>query len=181
MTTTEYINNSSQFENRADDMIQRLAENFDVAHAAQGIGDEFLEFMMALEELYNMEQDQLGLFEEQVTKEAGDIMWYVAILCRKYGYNLDNNAIVSDKIPVMSLMYSIQKLLGDLKKHVFYGKELNHNDMQFCINNIVRNLTSICNKPIEEIIERNYNKLYARYSGQQFSSEAAINKDESKE
>ena len=180
MTTNDYIQLSGQFENRSEEMIQRLAENFDVCHAAQGIGDEFLELLLAMNDAYNQE-DELGFFNQAIVKEAGDVMWYIAILCRKFGYNLEPTAVIADMDTYPSTVQVTQRMLGALKKYVFYGKELDHNDMQFCINVIIRNMEQICNQSIDEILQRNYDKLYARYAGQSFTNEAAINKNEANE
>lgn len=182
MTTQQYVAQSAQFENTSDEMVQRIADNAQVVHAVLGVADEFLEFMMEVETLSGIEEDALGLFHEKCVKEAGDILWYMAILCRKYGYSMsvDEATLIENKDELLSLVYSCQNIQSAFKKHLIYGKELDHASIQFWINCITWHLQRILNTPIEEIMKRNYDKLSARY-GDKYSNDAAINKDESNE
>jgi len=179
MTTDQYIAENAKFESRGEEIAARVGENFDTVHAVLGIGDEAFEFMLELEAAYG-EEDPLDLFKEKIVKEAGDILWYIAILCRKYGYTISIDALVSNTEPLPSFAYAVQSLMSAFKKHLFYGKELSHNDIQFWINCVARGLVNITNEPLEAIMDRNYQKLSARYD-QAFDAEKAINKDESVE
>jgi NTP pyrophosphatase (non-canonical NTP hydrolase) len=179
MTQDQYISNTAKFESRGEEIAARVGENYDTVHAILGIGDEAFEFILELEAAYG-EEDTLGLFQEKIIKEAGDILWYIAILCRKYGYIISIDALVSNTEPIPSFAYAVQSLMSAFKKHLFYGKELPHNDIQFWINCIARGIVNITNQPIEPIMDRNYQKLSARY-GETFEADKAINKDESVE
>lgn len=179
MTIEQYIAQSAQFENNSPEMVQRIADNADLVHAALGIGDEFLEFMIELEAMHGVE-DELGLFEEKVIKEAGDVLWYIAIACRKFGYKIDVDAIIADKEPLVSFAYATQSVLSAFKKFLIYGKELDHQSINFWINVICRHFQGMLNIPVEQIMERNHQKLAARY-GDKYSNEAAINKNEANE
>lgn len=75
------------------------------------------------------------------------------------------------------------ELLDQLKKHIFYGKELDRTNIieelgdQFWYMAVI---THCLNIPLSEILEKNINKLKARYP-EKFSSEKAINRDLEKE
>lgn len=182
MTIEQYIERSAQFENKSEEMVQRIAENAEVVHAALGIGDEFLEFMMEVEAMSNVDSDEFGLFHSNCIKEAGDILWYLAILCRKYNYSMkvDGAALIANMNEFPSLIYSCQSIQSAFKKHLIYGKELDHASIQFWIDVIVWHLQRILKTPIEDIMDRNYQKLSARY-GDKYSNDAAINKNEANE
>lgn len=179
MTIEQYIAQSAQFENNSPEMAQRIADNPDLVHAAFGIGDEFLELMLAMEEEFDLD-DHLGLFREKVIKEAGDVLWYMAIACRKFGYTIDIAAVIANKEPLQSVAYAIQCILSTFKKWFIYGKEIDHTHVQFLISVVCRHFQGMFEIPIEQIMERNYQKLSARY-GDQYSDDAAINKDETNE
>lgn len=182
MTSQQYVAQSAQFENNSQEMVQRIAENPEVVHAILGVGDEFLEFMMETEVAHSVEDDQLNLFKEKCVKEAGDILWYLAILCRKYNYSMevDEPSLIANKDQFMSLIYATQSIQSAFKKHLIYGKELDHSSIQFWINTILWHLERILETPIQDIMKRNYEKLSARY-GDKYSDEAAINKNENNE
>lgn len=173
MTTTEYISQSEQFENQSDEMKERVAQNAQLLHGVIGLSDELLEFVLEI-------ADEKSNYEKTI-KEAGDIMWYIAIMCRKYGYTIEVDSVIDDLDATHSLAVCVQRLLDAFKKHVFYGKELDHAANQFHINCIARNLADICQVSIETILERNIAKLSNRYSNSTFSNDAAINKDETNE
>lgn len=179
MQIEQYIAQSAQFENNSPEMIQRIADNPDLVHSALGIGDEFIEFMIELE-AQNSVDDDLGLFQEKVVKEAGDILWYMAIACRKFNYNITAEVVISDKEPIISFAYAIKSILSAFKKYLIYGAELDHQSIEFWISIVCRYLQGMLNTPIEQIMQRNYQKLSARY-GDKYSDYAAINKDETKE
>lgn len=179
MQIEQYIAQSAQFENNSPEMIQRIAENPDLVHASMGIGDEFIEFMIEMEAAHNVEDD-LGLFHEKVVKEAGDVLWYMAIACRKFNYNITTDVVISDKEPIISFAYAIQSILSAFKKYLIYGKELDHQSIEFWICIVCRYMQGMLGMPVEQIMERNYQKLSARY-GDKYSDNAAINKDETKE
>jgi len=179
MTVEQYITLNAPFESRGENIAQRASENYDALHAALGIGDELLELMLEIEASSD-EEDRLGLFNEKIIKEAGDILWYIAILCRKYELTIDMNSDIANSKPLPSITYAVQSLMSIIKKHIYYGKELDLNAVQFYINVIARKLVKICTQPLDEIMGRNYAKLSVRY-GVEFDPDKAINKNEAVE
>lgn len=179
MTIQEYINQSARFENTLDEMRQRLAENAELAHAGFGVADEFLEWMdsiMIYEESPRIEDDRI-----KVIKEAGDMLWYIASICRKYNLTVDHQVDIDTS--VNPLVYP-QQILSIVKKYLFYGKEINLEKLQANINCMVTTIMiamkDITNATFEEIMNRNIEKLSARY-GETYTNEAAINKNETNE
>ena len=122
MTVEQYITLNAPFESRGENIAQRASENYDALHAALGIGDELLELMLEIEASSD-EEDRLGLFNEKIIKEAGDILWYIAILCRKYELTIDMNSDIANSKPLPSITYAVQSLMSIIKKHISELKE----------------------------------------------------------
>jgi len=81
---------------------------------------------------------------------------------------------------VMGLSTEANELLDNLKKHIFYGKELNIVNIKEEAGDsdwYMEVLLDIINETREKIHHLNINKLSKRYPGQIFKSSSAINRN----
>jgi NTP pyrophosphatase (non-canonical NTP hydrolase) len=75
------------------------------------------------------------------------------------------------------------ELLDSLKKHIFYGKPLDRTNLLEELGDIlhyVAKATTVLDTTLEEVMEINLKKLRVRY-GEEFSEDAALNRDINKE
>ena len=137
-----------------------------------------------LENYQNGELIQSVDKQGSVAEESADMFWYLAILFRELNLDLKDNPFTIDtkKSGHEILMKYLQvnlKMLDALKKKLYYNKKI---DMLIFINQtfeLYSLLESYCNfyqTDLKMILEKNINKLKARY-GDKFSSEKAINRD----
>ena len=110
-------------------------------------------------------------------EEFGDFFWYVGCFCE-----LNN---IEFKPSLKEPEYNLARLLGVLsetyKKFYVYGKDVG--SFEKLIQDIIYRAFQLCdeyNLNIEEILEKNIEKLKIRYP-EKFSDEQAINKDENLE
>lgn len=71
------------------------------------------------------------------------------------------------------------ELIDQLKKHIYYGRELDKANIKEELGDAmwyIFVMLDVFGWDLEEVLEVNYNKLYARYGGK-FSEDAAINRD----
>lgn len=119
-----------------------------------------------------------------IAEESADIFWYLAILYRELGIeNIDNSFEINEDFNGFQiLMRYLQvnlKMLDALKKKLYYNKNI---DMLIFINqtfelySLLERYCKFYNTDLGVILEKNINKLKARY-GDKFSSEKAINRD----
>jgi NTP pyrophosphatase (non-canonical NTP hydrolase) len=141
-------------------------------HAAVGICTEVAELVA--------HNGQLNLREE-----LGDVAWYLAI-----AYNALEIQIPDCFRPVSSgyrpfgllqkdLVVESGELIDLFKKHVFYGKPLDPQDVRDHLIKILGLLIDTCDSVHEEfevVLEANVRKLTARYP-EQFTTAAALNRD----
>jgi hypothetical protein len=143
-------------------------------HAVMGIITE-------LEELSEWNGDDVNQKEE-----VADVLWYMAILDRELGLNLNidcegtditgsflNEAIIYDCYKQSSL------LLDFLKKKLYYNKEINIDEFSSITHKLhdkIKFFSKMNEINLPDILNTNITKLKARY-GDKFSSEKAINRD----
>ena len=120
-----------------------------------------------------------------VAEESADIFWYLAILFRELNLNIEDNPYVdlySDLNGHQILMKYLQinlKMLDSLKKKIYYNKNidiLTFINQTFELFSILNSYCFFYKTDVNYILEKNINKLKARY-GDKFSSEKAINRD----
>lgn len=130
-----------------------------------------------------------------IAEESADIFWYLSILFRElnirnYNYKLplvispqtnpDNSFIINDPFNTLLSFTKVSlKFLDLLKKKIYYNKDISNDIMIDLSIKLHALLTHFCNQydaDIDNILEKNINKLKARY-GDKFSSERAINRD----
>ena len=103
-----------------------------------------------------------------------------------------DHAAISDRITpnmievlhgVIGMVTESGEAMDMIKKHVYYGKELDLVNLHEEIGDLmwyVALICSACNFDLSDIMEKNIEKLRARY-GEKFSEERAINRDLNKE
>lgn len=150
-------------------------ELIDRVHMIMGMVDEEYEYF---EEIENN-----GLSDrEKVIKENGDRWWYFANLCRMTGNEdifTNENPGESDSSTIISI-----KLLGLYKKELAYGKTPDPTlvkEILHKINQFYTDSTIMMDMSVEEVLERNIQKLSNRFPDLKFDSKLAINKNEDNE
>jgi len=123
-------------------------------------------------------------------EEIGDCMWYVAVLSREIGSDLEDVFKKSEKLgPVPNqasntteaqLMIWAAKLVDVIKKTVFYGKTIGLGKIEEYLVKYVYALTSLAegeSKTLLEIGTLNIRKLAARYPDARFDAGKAIHRN----
>lgn len=143
----------------------------DSIHCCLGMVDEYAEYIESVE---------LNLPGEDILKELGDVMWYMANYC-------NFNSIHWEFVPVhvieLKYNYEFEKLAGLHKKELAYGKELDYDVLEKLISSAIRWIYHLCDKHDyypSDVMRYNLKKLYLRYPDK-FQSDLAINKNENLE
>jgi NTP pyrophosphatase (non-canonical NTP hydrolase) len=151
--------------------------NIRVLHSIMGISTEIGELISHTDNV-------------NFNEEVGDIFWYIAIACDELRINFKElvtafssyriEAFYDSKEAILNkLIITTSEALDKLKKNIFYGKEIIN--IEEDIEHIIRWLIYLItfeneNVSIEEILEKNINKLKARYGGK-FEAFFAINRN----
>lgn len=146
-----------------------------ILHASLGLATEIEELLIN----YDVEMDRTNILEEM-----GDVCWYISIYYREYPNikePLESEIEIggSPKDIIMDMLKSILKLQDIIKKKIFYNKNIDEDIVGKLVTEIdvdIRKYLKLNDIKIEDVWEKNINKLKARY-GEKFSSERAINRD----
>lgn len=120
-----------------------------------------------------------------VAEESADIFWYLSILFREldirnYNYKPSDDFKVNTPFNTLLSFTKVSlKFLDLLKKKTYYNKEISREVMIDLSIKLHALLTHFCNQyntNIDDILEKNIQKLKARY-GEKFSSDRAITRD----
>jgi NTP pyrophosphatase (non-canonical NTP hydrolase) len=124
-----------------------------------------------------------------VAEESADIFWYLSILFRELNIQIvekEEHSFIIDIFNVnrpfdllLEFIKENLKLLDILKKKIYYNKDMNIEVVKKLSINMFYLLNYYCEKNntnVSDILDKNINKLKARY-GEKFSSERAINRD----
>ena len=158
---------------RVDDRMIRLL------HAGLGLSSELAELVSA------MNKPELDLVN--MSEEAGDLYWYCAIAINTLGFNHDDMSSfeVDTKIDdsliavIQTSVWAVGEFNDLLKKHLFYGRELNMQKMSNLLRQLCMAVSGICvacGKTPAQVRETNINKLRARF-GEKFTEAAALNRN----
>ncbi len=112
-------------------------------------------------------------------EEAGDVLWYLAIADDVVGFYIDSTTYMN-KPPI----YWLGELNDAMKRHIFYGKELDIAKMKLAFNNLFIDLENALNKKgftLALAMEANIRKLEKRYPEKMFTAQAAIHRDVDRE
>lgn len=177
-------NDFAAIHGRIDDKMIRLL------HAGLGLSSELTELADAIEDPKDGAVDWVNVYEE-----SGDLAWYVAVAVNTLGFDHDeissHEADASDHVSVLvhsmvgirGVLLAITWGVGNyndlLKKHIFYGRELNTEKIKETLQQICMAISGIClisGVTAEEARQTNINKLRARF-GEKFTQAAALNRD----
>jgi len=173
-----YIQNAIQTESQIDDrMRDRLLQKRTIRllHSILGLVSECEELDLAIKA-----DDSVNLVEE-----IGDIFWYSAIGLDEIGAEFfdeiseDLACFNTPQDEMTKIVLTASKLSDMVKKWIFYGQEMNLDDIENGILNIVLCASAIGKEfgyNYLDIQRRNIAKLKARYP-KKFESEKAINRD----
>jgi len=155
-----------------------LSQEFHSGKQVENLLHGVLGVLTELEELLDWDD------ETNKKEEVADIFWYIALLDRELGLNLeidsngsDYHQLVNERIIIQSFKISCG-LLDYLKKKIYYNKPINLEDFSdevIKLFNLLSVFCSINQINIEKILITNINKLKSRY-GDKFSSEKAIHR-----
>lgn len=191
MNPTQYetnviITESTDFpaiKGRTDDRMIRLL------HAGLGLSSEVSELCMAAYAPKNKTVDWVNIMEE-----SGDLLWYIAVAINALkfsheeisSYESHDNSWLLKKCSEDSLTTALSAVtlyIGEyndlLKKHLFYGRELDMKKMKQILQKLCMAVSGLCfvsGYSIEQARETNINKLKARY-GEKFSEAAALTRN----
>ena len=163
-----------------ESIIEEVKVNPRLNHGIMGIVTEVGELL----EPFMDEENSPWVHIVNIKEEIGDILWYLAIIMDEMSLNYDDIEIVESEDSfcntyVCNLVIEASRLQDDLKKHIYYGNDLDYNLLESRIAIIVLNLRSIAKEldfTLEEVAETNINKLKARYPNK-FTSEDALSRD----
>ena len=119
---------------------------------------------------------------EVLTKELGDVMWYIALLCEQAGFDLDEFAnMARDYIsPHISLTIAACNTADYIKKVVCHGHDLDTQKLRLLVGACFGHTRLCCHQTgisLSDVLEANIEKLRLRYP-EGFSTEASINRKE---
>jgi hypothetical protein len=189
MKPKEYEQNVLVTESRDLSAVKdRLTEDaIRLLHAGLGFSSELTELVDAYALPPSGEIDWVNISEE-----SGDLLWYAAVAVNTLG--LDHDEVSKherdlsglEKHCLPSLKYTLLAAVcvsGDfndlLKKHIFYGRELDKDKLKLSLKKMCLAASAICfvsGTTVEATREKNIAKLRARY-GDKFSEAAALNRD----
>jgi NTP pyrophosphatase (non-canonical NTP hydrolase) len=175
-------------------------------HAAMGIQTEIGEMQAAISKIYNngIKEGGYWMFDRvNFAEEIGDVLWYLTIPQRlfgvdflemlqshpyemathKFGIVRDGYVLPSPERYLTHLNEDSMEFLDRMKKRVFYGRELDRDNLTTLLLHLYqgfRGLAKFMDFDIEKIMDKNIQKLSARY-GDKFSSFLANNRDLEKE
>ena len=116
-----------------------------------------------------------------IAEETADIFWYISILYRELEIT-DHQYNIEKKNPFEILLDFTKvslKFLDLLKKKIYYNKDIDNSLMIDLSSRMYCLMVNFCyqyNTDISNILDKNIDKLRARY-GDKFSSEKAINRN----
>lgn len=167
---------------RIDDRMIRLL------HGGLGLSSELAELVNALDS-----EDKIDWVN--VAEESNDLSWYCAIIVNALGFDHDEisrfeSDLNNDWHLVKGGLHSLRHALdaatfsvGDyndlLKKHLFYGRELNMEKLKQSLQKICMAISGICfvsGTTIAQGRATNIAKLAARYPDK-FTEASALNRD----
>lgn len=154
--------------------------NDSLFHSAIGIQTEVGEIFEALF-IKKWELDVVNLREE-----VWDIMWYLAIACKKLDYydidlstEFDTNKYDNYTEYAYRMNFESIELLDSFKKSLFYNKTFDENMLKDRLKNIFLlwwAFVALLWWDLQSICETNIKKLQARYP-EKFTIEKAVNRD----
>lgn len=156
-------------------------------HGAMGICTEVSE----INEAYSNENFAVPLIDVvNLREEVGDICWYVAYIANALDYELDWGFGESEKSDYQADIMGLYadnhelsivsgKILDSLKRNIFYGVEINVDELKENVSKLVPILCRMAysaGADFSVVAKKNIEKLRKRYD-EKFSEEAAVKRD----
>ena len=139
-------------------------ENYklDLSHIILGLISEYAEYIEAIKA-----NDKININEE-----IGDKCWYLAAYCNLRDIDLDS--IIMNK---QTYIYNLSLLSNLVKRYIAYNKEFDRNLEIELVGKLVANLREMAgSSKLEDILEKNINKLKVRYP-EKFDETKATERD----
>jgi hypothetical protein len=184
----QYIKKAKETESVDFNTIRRRLGNKQLLrlwHAGMGMVTETSELFVAIENM-----DLLNIQEE-----LGDIFWYIAIAYDSLNCILEEeeDSLRSPFVPIRywwsgtddykmehMLMKNVGKYTDVIKKHIYYGDDLNVDTILNMLQDIFNNVCWVMGKfpciDLEGVLSDNIKKLDKRYKNK-FNKEGALNRD----
>ncbi len=168
MDVKEYTQLALRTENIPSNLIGDARTHYRLTHATLGLASEFKETT----------DSNANLLEE-----IGDYFWYLNLLTDALGVSLDDVEI--DYLSAGSdLFINLGESVGDIanlvKRHIFYGKEIEQEDILASVAQLFKDLAELLNDDghtLEQCLDANIRKLEKRYPNLRFEQEQALNRN----
>ena len=100
MEPSVYLDESERTERKFKDGAILSQHQIELLHAAMGVATEGCEVLDILKKhiIYDKKLDH-----EHLAEECGDILWYIAIICRRLGYSFEE--LMQDNIDKLAKRY----------------------------------------------------------------------------
>lgn len=159
-------------------------ENFSqkelIVNAALGLCGESVELASAV---YFSKKDE-------ITKEAGDLFWYICLMCDScnlefdricsaYACDIDEKEYPQNNEIISSIQEQTGLLVDIVKKHYFQGHELYRDQVAIKLREISILIACICDRyglSIDQVMSGNIEKLEKRYPNLKFESDKSVNR-----
>ena len=168
---TESIPHIALITNEAQTAEWNNTKTVRLLHAALGICTELAELSEA-----EGEQSRVNWVEE-----IGDVFWYLAIADDVVSFESQRHFTI---FPTKSCMFYLGEVQDVIKRHIFYGKELDTSRLRIALEAIGWHMYDELrqmNYEVEDAWEANIIKLEKRYPDKFFDSKFAIHRDTDRE
>lgn len=164
-----------------------------LASSAVGLANEWGEFIQLLEQ-YLTKASPILPTKEKIEDEFGDVLWYFAVL--SYAVSIDFSTVINMQVEyrntnstrVKSLVDKCLKVsmhiglsIGGIKKYLWHGHEFPEKETLVkkfrLLGWHLAVVATLCNISIEEVLDKNIQKLSERYPNG-FEVERSINRKE---
>ncbi len=136
----------------------------DLSHTILGLMSEYSEYIDAVKTNDKVNKDE----------EIGDKCWYLAAYCILRDINLEMKIVTVD---TKTYMYNLSLLSNLVKRYIAYNKEFDRELEIELVSKLYANLINMAGSSnIENILEKNINKLKVRYP-EKFNETKAIDRN----
>jgi NTP pyrophosphatase (non-canonical NTP hydrolase) len=168
MDLKEYTPLALRTENIPENLTGLARNHYRLQHATLGLASEFNETT----------EDGAHLLEE-----IGDWFWYLNLLCDALDTSLDdlyNTELSCGADLFINLGNSVGIIADKVKRHVFYGKEIERDEILDAAAQLMTDLIALLTEDdieLEQCLEANIRKLEKRYPNLRFEQDKALNRN----
>lgn len=175
------IDTADEYQRQAIRTLPDYGRDKNILHCVMGMSGESGEYA----------EIRVGQDRTKITAELGDCFWYAAslafILDMPFSIILRDAEITDTsqfrRTSDFAITIYSSRMLDQVKKTVFYGKQLDEGELIYNLILFVKSLMVECERralPLSRVWTGNINKLLARFPGA-FSTDKAINRNEEAE